>query len=55
MSCTVSVLNKRYAGTVDPEGVVKAPPGSIYLNTATETLWAKKTGTGKTGWIQIIS
>lgn len=41
-------------GTVDPEGEVAGSPGDTYLNTATETVWIKKTGTGSTGWIQVI-
>jgi len=43
-----------FAGSGDPNGVVSAPPGSMYLNTAGGTgqsLWIKEAGSGKTGWI----
>ncbi len=42
-----------YKGAGSPEGVVTAPPGSLYSNTsggADTTLYAKETGTGNTGW-----
>lgn len=37
-------------GVVDPEGVVAATPGTVYLNTATQQLWVKHSGVGNTGW-----
>jgi len=44
-------------GSGSPEGVVTAPPGSVYRNysgTATEYLqYDKKTGTGNTGWVGV--
>jgi hypothetical protein len=43
-----------YAGNGSPEGVVAAPPGSLYLNTAggaATSLYVKQTGVGNTGWI----
>lgn len=41
-------------GTGSPEGVVSAAPGSTYLDTDADSLWMKDTGTGNTGWIQLI-
>lgn len=41
-------------GSGSPEGVVTAPPGSIYRNTsggAGTTLYVKESGTGNTGWV----
>ena len=43
------------AGAVNPEGSVTAVPGQTYLNTATAGFWVKQTGTGNTGWIQLIA
>lgn len=43
-----------YSGVVDPNGVVTADPGSTYRNTANDTFWSKDTGTGDTGWHQLI-
>lgn len=43
------------AGAGSPEGVVSAPPGTTYLNTSDNSFWAKATGSGNTGWIQLIS
>lgn len=40
-------------GAGSPEGVITAPPGSLYSNTsggAGTTLYVKETGTGNTGW-----
>lgn len=37
-------------GVVDPEGVVTAPAGTGYLNTALQTMWIKQSGSGNTGW-----
>ena len=42
------------AGAGSPEGVVTANPGRTYLNTTDEGFWVKKTGTGNTGWINLI-
>lgn len=41
-------------GTMPPEGMVTAPPGSMYLNTKGgkgTTLYIKESGNGKTGWV----
>lgn len=43
-----------FSGSVSPEGVSSAPPGSIYSRTtggAATTLYVKETGTGNTGWV----
>ena len=37
-----------------PEGVVTAPVGEMYVNSTTNDFWYKKTGTGNTGWVQLI-
>lgn len=42
-------------GSGSPEGVVTATAGTTYLDTATDSLWFKKTGAGNTGWIQLIA
>ncbi len=42
-----------FTGSGSPEGVVSAPMGSLYTNTAggaSTTLYAKTSGTGATGW-----
>ena len=41
-------------GTVDPNGNVTANPGTNYFNTTDLTFWVKATGTGNTGWTQLI-
>lgn len=41
-------------GSGDPNTVVTANPGSIYMNTAGgagATMWVKESGTGNTGWV----
>lgn len=44
------------SGAGSPEGVVTASPGQTYLNTtAPEELWIKKTGTGNTGWLLLVT
>jgi len=43
-----------YTGTGSPEGVVTAPPGSLYSNKnggAGTTLYVKESGTSNTGWV----
>lgn len=45
---------KILGGTGSPEGVVTAPVGSTYIDTAATTgaiKWIKATGTGNTGWV----
>lgn len=45
-------------GTGDPQGVVTANPGSLYLRTdATpgQSIYIKETGTGNTGWVALIT
>jgi hypothetical protein len=42
------------SGVVNPEGVVVGTVGQTYFNTANETFWVKKTGSGNTGWLQLI-
>lgn len=41
-------------GSINPEGAVIANPGVTYLNTVLKTFWVKETGSGATGWLQLI-
>lgn len=46
-------LNTPILGTGSPEGVVIGEPGQFYINTAGvagSVIYAKKTGSGSTGW-----
>ena len=45
-----------HSGSGDPNGVVSAPTGSVYMNSAggtNTTFWVKRTGAGNTGWAGI--
>lgn len=48
-------VTMNFAGEGSPEGVVTAPPGSTYVDTLGSGFWVKFTGTGNTGWVQLIS
>tara|TARA_R110000850_G_C9996087_1_gene467979 strand:+ start:27457 stop:27729 length:273 start_codon:yes stop_codon:yes gene_type:complete len=37
-------------GTGSPEGVLVAEPRKLYIDTAAENIYYKKTGSGNTGW-----
>lgn len=41
-------------GVVNPEGVVTADPGASYYNTANSSFWIKSSGTGNTGWTELL-
>lgn len=41
-------------GVGSPEGVLTASPGTTY-GTAAGGFWYKVTGTGNTGWIQLVA
>lgn len=41
-------------GIVDPEGSATSDPGVTYYNTANATFWVKGSGTGNTGWVQVV-
>ena len=43
------------SGSGTPQGVLSASPGATYLDTSTGNCWAKQTGTGNTGWLELIS
>jgi hypothetical protein len=43
-----------FAGVGSPEGVVTAPPGATYLDTANGAFYAKQTGILNTGWLPLI-
>jgi len=48
------MLNLIYTGKGSPEGVVKAPVGSLFLRSnggAVTTLYVKESGTGNVGWV----
>lgn len=42
-------------GTGSPEGAETAEPGTIYFDSAGDSLWVKESGSGDTGWIQLIA
>lgn len=50
-----SGIGSGLAGAVNPEGVVAARPGQVYTNTTTGSFWNKLTGTGTTGWQELIA
>lgn len=41
-------------GNGSPEGVTTANPGSTYLDLTGYHFWVKATGTGNTGWVELI-
>ena len=45
-----------FSGAGSPEGVVAASPGATYTDTSVDPppFWTKHTGTGNTGWRQLI-
>ena len=42
-------------GVGSPEGVVTATPGTSYFDTSTNSYWYKRTGSGNTGWFEIVA
>lgn len=42
-------------GVGSPEGVVTADPGTDYLDSTSNAYWYKKTGSGNTGWVNLIA
>jgi len=46
-----------YSGAGSPEGATTAGPGALYLDTSVDppSLWAKLSGSGNTGWRQLIA
>ena len=55
-STTVTGGGGTTSGAVEPEGVATAVPGTIYTNTTDvpPTIWVKITGSGNTGWTQVV-
>lgn len=51
----VAALVAALSGIGTPEAVVTAAPGAIFWQTDGPTLWVKNTGTGNTGWLQLIT
>lgn len=43
------------AGSGSPEGVITASPGQVYTDTSTGGFWNKVTGSGATGWQNLIA
>ncbi len=43
------------SGTGSPQGVVTANPGAVYTDTSTGAFWNKVSGTGNTGWQNLIA
>lgn len=43
------------SGTGSPEGAVTASPGSVYTDVSNGSFWNKVTGTGTTGWQQLVA
>ncbi len=43
------------SGSGSPEGVKTANPGGTYWDVTGQSLWVKNTGTGTTGWVQVIA
>jgi hypothetical protein len=43
------------AGAGSPEGSVTADPGTPYTDTSDGSFWTKLTGSGNTGWLQLIA
>jgi hypothetical protein len=39
---------------VSPEGVVTADAGNFVFDNVANTFWVKSTGSGNTGWLQLI-
>jgi hypothetical protein len=42
-------------GSGSPAGAVSASPGTTYIDTSTGNFWVKQTGTGSSGWLELIS
>lgn len=42
-------------GSGSPQGVVTSPPGTSYFDSSTNSFWYKRTGTGNTGWVELIA
>lgn len=67
-SDTVNTLLKRIAGGIanngsgtggetgsgSPEGVLTAEPGTTYWDSTNEIFWVKDSGSGNTGWFQLV-
>ena len=43
------------SGSGSPEGAQAADPGTTYLDVDTEAFYVKKTGSGNTGWVELIA
>jgi hypothetical protein len=41
-------------GIGSPEGVVTAEPGQTYWDSTGDIFWVKDTGSGNTGWYQLV-
>lgn len=54
VTTSLDYLAKALTGTGSPEGVVTANVGRFYWWPST-SLWIKNTGTGNTGWLELIT
>lgn len=52
---TVSGSGAGIVVSASPEGSVTADPGALAYNTTDGGFWVKATGTGNTGWVQLIA
>lgn len=43
------------SGGGNPTGVISAVPGSLYLDRTDAVLWLKKSGSGATGWAEVVT
>lgn len=41
-------------GSGSPEGVVTAPAGTTYFDSTNDIFWVKETGSGSSGWYQLV-
>lgn len=42
------------SGVGSPQGSVAASPGTTYVDTATANFWVKQSGSGNTGWTELV-
>ena len=55
LEVVLQTVNTPATGNGSPEGAVTATPGVTYWDALNQSLWVKDTGTGNTGWKQLIA
>jgi hypothetical protein len=50
-----SSVDEVVQGSGSPEGVVTAEPATVYWDTTNNSLYWKETGSGNTGWYQVLA